>query len=221
MQIGLISDIHGNLPALETVLSDMPPVDEIVCVGDVIGYNPWPAECVERIRDVAALTVQGNHDRTVRSPETYRSNQMAYAGLEYAQEELSEDQLRWLDNLPRKKPIADGRLLIVHDHPEIQDRYVLPHMFSGLWSYLDGYDGLALGHTHVQHKEIDGDRLLVNPGSVGQPRDDDPRAAYAVLDTETSSVELHRVAYDIDRVITEVEKVGLPTQIGTRLLDGS
>lgn len=221
MRIGLISDVHGNLPALETVLSDMPDVDTIVCVGDVIGYNPWPAACVERVRDVASVTVQGNHDRTVRTPETYRGNQMAYAGLEYALEELSEDQLTWLDSLPRKATVGDDRFMIVHDHPEIQDRYVMPHMFSSLWSYVEEYDGLALGHTHVQHKEVDGGRVLVNPGSVGQPRDEDQRAAYAVLDTETVSVNLHRVNYDIDRVINKVEEVGLPKRVGTRLLDGS
>lgn len=220
MKIGLVSDIHGNLPALEAVLSDMPSVDTIVCVGDVIGYNPWPAACVERVRDVASVTVHGNHDRTVRTPETYHANEMAYAGLEYALEELSEDQLAWLDELPRKATVADDRFLIVHDHPEVQDRYVMPHMFSSLWSYVDEYDGLALGHTHVQHMEVDGDRVLVNPGSVGQPRDEDPRAAYAVLDLETVSVDLRRVKYDIDRVINKVEKVGLPKRIGSRLLDG-
>lgn len=221
MEIGLISDVHGNLPALETVLSDMPAVDTIVCVGDVVGYNPWPAACVERVRDVASITVQGNHDRTVRTPEKYRANRMAHAGLEYALEELSEEQLAWLDGLPRKATVGDDRLLIVHDHPEVQDRYVMPHMFSSLWSHVDEYDGLALGHTHVQHTEVDGDRALVNPGSVGQPRDEDPRAAYAVLDTDTASVDLHRVEYDIDRVIEKVEAVGLPKEIGTRLLDGS
>jgi len=146
---------------------------------------------------------------------------MAYAGLEYALEELSEDQLTWLDSLPRKATVGDDRFMIVHDHPEIQDRYVMPHMFSSLWSYVEEYDGLALGHTHVQHKEVDGGRVLVNPGSVGQPRDEDQRAAYAVLDTETVSVDLHRVNYDIDRVINKVEEVGLPKRVGTRLLDGS
>jgi len=221
MRIGLISDIHGNLPALETVLADMPAVDTIVCVGDVIGYNPWPAECVERVRDTAAVTVQGNHDRTVRTPDRYRGNQMAHAGLEYALEELSEAQLTWLDGLPRKETVDEGRFVIVHDHPEVQDRYVMPAMFSSLWSYLDDHIGLALGHTHVQHTEVDGAQLLVNPGSVGQPRDGDPRAAYAVIDTETVTVDLHRVEYDVDEVVTKIEEVGLPKRTGTRLLDGS
>lgn len=155
MQVRLISDIHGNLPALEAVLSDMPGVETIVCVGDVIGYNPCPSECVECVRDIASVTVQGNHDRNTRTSETYWASYMACTGLEYAIEEISEGQLTWLDELPRKEMIADGRSLIMHDHPEIQDRYVIPHMFSSLWSYLNGFDGLALGHTHVHHKETD------------------------------------------------------------------
>jgi putative phosphoesterase len=221
MQIGLISDVHGNLPALEAVLADMADIDTIVCIGDVVGYNPWPAACVDRVREIASVTVQGNHDRTVRTPEKYRANRMAEAGLEYALDDLSESQLSWLDDLPRKAMIDDGQFLVVHDHPQFQDRYVMPKDFDGLWSYLDEYTGLAIGHTHIQHKVRDGGQLIVNPGSVGQPRDEDSRAGYAILDTENYTVDLHRVEYDIDRVIQKVEDVGLPAKIGTRLLDGS
>ncbi|SDK18063.1 Calcineurin-like phosphoesterase superfamily domain-containing protein [Halovenus aranensis] len=87
--------------------------------------------------------------------------------------------------------------------------------------YLDDHDGIVLGHTHIQHKATIDGRLIVNPGSVGQPRDGDERAAYAALDTVTDEVDLRRVEYDINRVISRVEECGLPTQIGTRLLDGS
>lgn len=220
MQVGLIADIHGNVPALEAVLDDMPDVDRIVCVGDVVGYNPWPAACVERVRTVAALTVEGNHDRTVRTPEEYSHNEMAQAGLEYANRELSEDQLVWLDGLPRKTTIADGRFLVVHDHPEVQDRYVQPSEFADLRPYLDEYEGVVIGHTHVQHQSTVDGRLIVNPGSVGQPRDKDPQAAYGVLDTDAGSVSLHRVEYDIDAVIDKVEATDLPPLVGARLLDG-
>src|SRR6056297_3432373 len=112
MKVGLISDVHANLPALEAVLDDMPAVDRIVCAGDVIGYNPWPAECVERVRDVAAMTVRGNHDRTVETPERYRANRMAEAGLEHAKESLSADQRAWLDGLPRAETFAGDRFLL-------------------------------------------------------------------------------------------------------------
>jgi diadenosine tetraphosphatase ApaH/serine/threonine PP2A family protein phosphatase len=87
--------------------------------------------------------------------------------------------------------------------------------------YLDTHAGVVLGHTHIQHKATIDGRLIVNPGSVGQPRDGNPEAAFAILETETDTVELRRTAYDIDRVISEVEAAGLPTKIGTRLLDGS
>ena len=84
MRIRLISDIHGNLPALEAVLADISAVDSLICAGDIVGYNPWPAECVERVRDVSSIVVQGNHDRTLETPEKYSANEMARAGLEYA-----------------------------------------------------------------------------------------------------------------------------------------
>lgn len=221
MEVGLISDVHGNLPALEAVLEDMPDVDRLLCAGDVVGYNPWPAECVDRVRDVADATVVGNHDRNVRTPEEYRANQMAKAGLEYAKEQLSASQLEWLDELPRKAWFPDDEFLLVHDHPEIEDKYVLPSEFHGLPRYLDDERGVVLGHTHVQHSETAAGRLLVNPGSVGQPRDGNPDAAYAVLDVDAWEVDLRRVAYDIDSVVSRVEETGLPDRIGTRLLDGS
>lgn len=220
MRVGLISDIHANLPALEAVLAEMPPVDKLVCAGDVVGYNPWPAACVERVREEAEIVVKGNHDRNVRTPSRYRANRMAEAGLELANEQLTAEQLDWLDNLPRRVDFDDS-LLVVHDHPEHQDTYVRPHHFHTIPEYLDGHRGVVLGHTHVQHAETVEGALIVNPGSVGQPRDGDPDAAYAVLDTREPSVELHRTSYDIDAVIDRIEEVGLPARTGARLRDGS
>lgn len=112
MKIGLISDIHANLPALEAVLVDMPPVDEVVCAGDVVGYNPMPSACVERVQEVASVTVQGNHDRAVENPDRYRANQMAYAGLEYAQNELTDSQRQWLQDLPPTETFGGGDYLL-------------------------------------------------------------------------------------------------------------
>ena len=227
MKVGLVSDVHANLPALEAVLDDMPPVETIVCAGDVIGYNPWPAACLDRVRDVADATVRGNHDRTVETPERYRGNRMAEAGLEHANTELSADDLAWLRSLPRAASFADGRYLLVHSHPapEREDAYVYPEEFGTLDRYLDDLadgdlDGLVLGHTHVQGaRSVDG-RLVVNPGSVGQPRDGDPDAAYAVLDTDADTVDLRRVAYDVDRVAEAVSAAELPERTGTRLYRG-
>lgn len=109
---------------------------------------------------------------------------------------------------------------IVHSHPSTRGEYVYPEQFEQLRIFLDDYRGLVLGHTHIQHKTTVDDRLIVNPGSVGQPRDGDPHAAYAVLDTETNDVELHRTHYNIDRVHHEIVVGGLPSEIGERLFDG-
>lgn len=220
MKIGLLSDVHANLPALEAVHRDMPPVGVIVFAGDAVGYNPMAAECVKRLRDVADVTVQGNHDRTIEFPDRYRTNQMAHAGLKHARDVLSEDQIQWLLNLPQSTTFADGRYLLVHSHPENIGQYVYPEDFPRLRPYLEDYDGVVLGHTHIQHSATIDDRLIVNPGSVGQPRDGDPRAAYAVLDTEANTVDLRRVHYDIDRVYHEIVVEGLPSESGERLFDG-
>lgn len=93
MKVGLISDVHANLPALEAVLEDVPAVDTLVCVGDIVGYNPWPAECVETVREECHVVGAGNHDRTVEHSFHYEANPMAEAGLELAKQELSDDQL--------------------------------------------------------------------------------------------------------------------------------
>lgn len=221
MQVGLISDIHGNLPALEAVLEAMPPVDTIICVGDVVGYNPWLAACVERIREVADICVQGNHDRNVETPNRYAANEMARAGLAYAKGELTDEQRQWPSALPPRTEIADGQYRLVHSHPDPDKlgRYVMPRDFSRMRPHLDTHDGIVLGHTHIQHEATIDGRLVVNPGSVGQPRDGNPKAAFGVLDTAAKEVSLRRVEYDIDRVISRVESEGLPVKTGTRLLE--
>ncbi|PSQ00498.1 metallophosphoesterase [Halobacteriales archaeon QS_4_70_19] len=219
MRIGVISDIHANLVALEAVLDDMPPVDRLACAGDVIGYNPWPAECVERVRERCAVTVRGNHDRNADTPNTYSMNRMAHEGLKLASERLSEAQRRWLRDLPRTADLTENGVLLVHDHPEHVDQYVRPHSFPQLRPYLDDYEACILGHTHVQHEATVDGRLILNPGSVGQPRDEDPRAAYAVVDTAPSPMvaHLHRVEYDVAVVQEACREAGLPERTAERL----
>jgi len=218
MKVGVVSDIHSNLVALEAVLADMPDVDRLVCAGDVVGYNAWPAECVDVLRERNVPTVMGNHDRMVATGRNFRGNGMAHAGVEYADAELNDVQRTWVENLPRERTFADGRLKVVHDHPEDQDRYTYPDEFSP--ALLGDEDALVLGHTHVQHHERYDEGVVVNPGSVGQPRDRDPRAAYAVLDLENLSVEERRVEYDVERVADAVRAAGLPSRTAERLASG-
>ncbi|GAB3666667.1 metallophosphoesterase family protein [Halopiger thermotolerans] len=221
MKVGLISDVHGNRVALETVLEEMPPVDELLCAGDVVGYNPWPADCVDELREREVPTVMGNHDAAVAAETPFRFNGMARAGVEYAERQLSDDQLEWLADLPVERTECDGRVKLVHGHPDDPDRYTrytYPEEFSA--RMLGDEDVLVLGHTHVQGVRKYAEGIVVNPGSVGQPRDGDPRAGYAVVDLEAMTVDTDRVEYDIDAVQEAVREAGLPERIGSRLERG-
>lgn len=222
MIVGVISDIHGNLPALQAVLDDMPSVDAVVCAGDIVGYGPWPAACVKQVRSVADIVVQGNHDRAVQPGTDHDLNEVAEKAIDYTREVLTGDQQSWLLNLPPVTEFADGNFRLAHSHPteQFRGKYVMPSEFVWQTRYLDDQDGLILGHTHIQHySHVDG-HLIVNPGSVGQPRDGESTAAYCLIDTINLEVSQRRVAYSIDEVIARVDEVGLPEEIGTRLRDG-
>jgi len=232
MEIAVISDIHSNLVAFEAVLADMPPVDTTICAGDVVGYGPQPAECLEIVRDREIPTVMGNHDRGIATDSAFAFNSMAKAGVQYSREQLSQDAIDWLYDLPTERHEFDGRVTIVHGHPDDPDRYTYPRMFSAEMlgegrNSSDSTSGrsprvdvLVMGHTHVQAHEVFDEGIVMNPGSVGQPRDGDPRAAYAILDLDAMTVEEHRVEYDIDLVEHQVAQAGLPEQIGSRLHQG-
>lgn len=218
MRVGVISDVHSNIVALEAVLEDMPAVDELVCAGDVVGYNPWPAESVAALRERDVPTVMGNHDRMVATGRNFGANRMAQAGVSHSRRELTNDQIEWLGHLPTDHRLFGDRLRVVHGHPDDPDRYTYPEEFGP--DLLGDEQVLVMGHTHLQHVEYTGEGIVMNPGSVGQPRDRDPRAAYAVLDLEVGTVDERRVAYDIDRVEAAVAQTGLPAETGTRLRDG-
>ena len=218
MHIAVVSDIHSNKVALDAVLDDLPPVDGIVCAGDVVGYNPWPAACLDAVREREIPTVMGNHDRAVATGTAFRFNSMAGAGVEHAREQLDDDAVAWLRGLPDARTAFDGRVKLVHGHPDDPDRYTYPEEFAP--SMLGDEDVLVTGHTHVQGHESFDEGIVLNPGSVGQPRDGDPRAAYALLDLDERSVAERRVDYDIDAVAAAVRDAGLPERIGTRLYDG-
>lgn len=221
MKLGIISDIHGNLPALRMVLDDLPDVDHIVCLGDIVGYYPWPKECLHLTRKRCALVLQGNHDRDVRDPRhRYKYNRQAQKALAYTREHLDEQELDWLNSLPSKADILDTKYLAAHSHPRRLDEYVMPRDFPRMRPFLDNYQGLFLGHTHIQHHAVIDNRWIVNPGSVGQPRDSDPRSAYAIFDTQAQELDLRRVRYDIEGVVKKIKEVGLPTELGERLREG-
>ena len=218
MRVGLISDVHGNRVALEAVLADMPPVDRLACAGDIVGYNPSHADCVDAMRERGVPTVMGNHDRAVAGGTDFAFNSMAGAGVRHAREALDDDQLEWLAALPNERTVCEGSVRLVHGHPDDPNRYTYPAQFGP--HLLGEEDVLVLGHTHVQHNERYDAGVVVNPGSVGQPRDGDPRAAYAVLDLDGLQVEERRVEYDVDEVVAAIASAGLPAELGERLREG-
>lgn len=228
MKLGVISDIHGNLVALSAVIDDMPPVDRLVCAGDLVGYNPWHAQCVNVLRGgrpnllpsgwKPVPMVMGNHDRAVVEEDMGALDSLARAGIRHAREQLDESHVAWLAGAPTMRRVCDGRVRIVHGHPDSPFHYTFPDEFSP--SLLGDEDVLIMGHTHHQHHEHYHEGIVMNPGSVGQPRDGDYRAAYAVLDTDEMRVTEHRVSYNTTQVIDEVESAGLPLTIGFRLVKG-
>lgn len=233
----LVSDIHANEAALEAVLRDAAAFqpDAYACLGDIIGYGPDPARCVQILMDMAMSCVQGNHEAVLFgeiSPSSVSTN--AYVSIEYAAGQLDRDQQQYL-RLARGSIRIGDRLLVVHGSPDSRDEYVTTSQrrqaiieSSPVWL-------CACGHTHSQYLcgqpepvQADDDmflvdpggRYLLNPGSVGQPRDGDARAAYALVDMDRSTVRLRRVAYDAESTRARVVEVGLPAVLGDRLLTG-
>ena len=214
MRTLVISDIHGNLAALDAVLSV--PHDLVVCLGDIVGYGPQPAACVQRVRDTLAVTVQGNHDRAfacgIASGASERFRWLAEATSQVALAQLHEEDCDFLAALPRWA-VMDSlgpRILLVHATPnDPLYQYLGPDRDA--WSkQVRGLDAdvLFVGHTHLQFQLQLDDKLVVNPGSVGQPKDGDSRAAFAVI--EDGRVFLQRVSYDVEATISALE--GAPVQ---------
>lgn len=219
MKLGLISDVHANAPALDAVLRDMQEVDVLVHAGDVVGYNPYPNVCVDRLRERDVVSINGNHDRAVCRETEFGFHSVAGQAVEWTRDSLTDDRRDWLCDLPTESRVADT-VYLAHGAPGAPDRYTYPEEFTaGLLP--DDADVLVLGHTHVQAKREFPDGVVVNPGSVGQPRDGDPRAAYAALDLDSLDVELHRVEYPVERVQERIQmEDGLDGSLADRLAEG-
>ena len=222
MTVALLSDIHANVVALEAVLRDLPEVAAIWVMGDTVGYGPDPADTIALLRERGATLIAGNHDRAVGTGEGLELfNPVARTAAERHRAWLRAADRDWLAALPLTLEPAAG-YSICHGSPR-----------DPLWEYVfdvrtAGYAMTALavarccvGHTHVPATFRVGDRkLMINPGSVGQPRDGDPRASYALLDVDGASVDFHRVAYDIPETQRRMRAVKLPEMLADRLAFG-
>ena len=245
MRALVLSDIHGNLHALQAVLASAEPFDELWNLGDAVGYGANPNEVIEILRAQAAVNVRGNHDRVCAGlTSTAGFNPIAAQAAEWTREQLDPGSRQWLRTVPKGPIRASEEAVCAHGSPLHEDHYILS--MRDAWTPLQRMEtGLTFfGHTHVQGGflqqgaeweecrpalEVDGalplaitphSRMLVNPGSVGQPRDGDSRAAFAVYDSEAAQVTFRRVLYDIQGAQAAIRAAGLPERLATRLDGG-
>ena len=245
MRLAILSDIHSNLPALEAVLADVEgrEPDELWCLGDVVGYGAEPNECAALVAERCDVCLAGNHDLGVLGAIDISSFSPAAAeAAEWTRERLTADARRFLEGLA---PADEGRDPAIY-HASPRDHvweYVLWPEQAGQCLVVQATRVSLIGHSHValcfrEGEEGDADstrgaqvpagstlevgegRWLLNPGSVGQPRDGDPRAAWIELDTESWVATYYRVPYDVDREAEAIATAGLPEHLGRRLAVG-
>jgi predicted phosphodiesterase len=213
VKIALISDIHANLPALEAVLADMPSVDRIACLGDVVGYYPDGNDVCSRLRVLDAVMIRGNHDAyVIGALEPARERRAVYL-TDWTRETLEPTHLDWLRGLPVSAELSCGDITVTlrHANPWDEERYLYPDspLIENL--HLRAGSILAVGHTHRPMTRRLGDGLLINPGAVGQPRDCNPLGSYAILDLPSGDVSIRRVPYDVSAYQRRLTALGLPT----------
>ena len=247
----VISDIHGNRHALEAVLAEINRMElaEIICLGDIVGYGPFPDRCIDLVKKCCSTIVRGNHDDAVINPECEAQfNGVAREAIAWSRGVLGPLHLDALCRI-REVEYPHESVMCIHDSPVseptdyVHDSHIAALAFGGFTAPI-----CLLGHTHIpmvfeapadaselSHADIaayipqDGvpislasdRRYICNPGSVGQPRDADPRASFAVIDLEARTFTVHRVEYDIDAAQLATEQAGLPTVLGDRLAIGA
>ena len=242
MRILVLSDIHANYTALEAVVKDAGPIDEAWCLGDVVGYGPDPNACVEELRELPMLTcLLGNHDVAAIGKMAIESfNGDARRSLDWHKKVISPSNCDFLSTLP-ENPKVRGNVTLVHGSPRDPVwEYVINTLSARLnFDYFDT-QLCFVGHTHIQcmfqldekRDRISLDapkigeamslqgRVILNPGSVGQPRYRDPRAACAIFDPDAMTWEARRVEYDIAEVQERIRQAKLPEKHAMRLAEG-
>jgi predicted phosphodiesterase len=239
MRFAVLSDIHSNLEALEAVLADAraQACTEFVCLGDVVGYNANPSECVARIRELNCPVVKGNHDEQASIfASTEDFNALAEQAIGWTRGHISDEDKSWLSDLQFTDQVRDFTIV----HATLDS----PHDWGYVFTDLDAMASFTyqrtqlcfFGHTHRPTAFADdgrihrlmagqisltpGVRYFLNPGSIGQPRDGDWRAAYSIYDAEQNVVQQRRVKYDLDTTQRKIREAGLPEPLAERLAAG-
>jgi putative phosphoesterase len=227
MKLLILSDIHANWPALEAVLKAETGVEHIICAGDLVNYGPHPVQCVEWMRAHSGQLwiVQGNHDRALGmagNPQCSKPfRKMAAEGKRFTALQLDAEQKKYLLSLPKliTQQVTNRRITVCHAVPSMTPYAYVAADAVARWRFEVAFaqhpDFLVVGHTHLPFViEIDG-TTIINPGSVGQPKDGDPRASYAVW--ENGKVELRRAAYDVQTVVDDLFTSGISSMIARQL----
>jgi len=244
MRYLIISDIHGNLAAFDAVLAhvDMESIDQIWCLGDVVGYGPSPNECIARLQEFPDhYCVAGNHDwAAINRIDSAEFNPIAEMACRWTSQELTPENRAYLENLPTR--IIQGSSTLVHGSPRepVWEYIIYPSTAQLNFQFFDT-QLCFVGHTHApaifqeetsshrfeisipfpeQAMEIGDERLIINPGSVGQPRDGDPWAAYMIFGPEEKVLEYYRIPYDMALTQRLMMEKGLPESLISRLSFG-
>ena len=238
MKIAVISDIHANLPALNATLKFLSTqkIDRIICLGDVVGYGPFPNECIELVKEHCQHVMMGNHDQAALGMgDVNYFNEYALEVILWTRERLTAYNKGFLENLPFT--FSDGNQLYVHSSPfEPQEwHYILDEHEAR--ANLKSTDArlIFIGHSHIPlvfseqegfletellPLELDRDRYIVNVGSIGQPRNGDPRATFVIYDDQSDNLEYIRINYDVDEAFQAIIDSHLPSFLAMRLLTG-
>ena len=221
MKIGLISDIHSNAPALKEVLNYLEDagIDRIVHAGDVIGYNPFPNEVIRMLMDKKVEGIRGNHEIIYLTGDTSRAYEPAEMAIEWTKKVLASNSSDYISRLDDSMTfqVEGVRVAVYHGSPSSPWKYTHENgAKSDLLKEADA-DILVLGHTHIPYVKRLRQGLIVNPGSVGQPRDRDWRTSFAILEIEKMNAKIVRLPYDVESVISKIHEVGLPATLADRL----
>ncbi len=242
MRYAIVSDIHANLAALQAVLGEAGSADEVWCLGDIVGYGPEPNECVETVKQRASVCIPGNHDwACIGKIDIADFNGDAAAAIMWAQRRLSAPNLAYLDSLP--ETVTTGDFTLAHGSPRepIWEYIIYPGTAKANFAHFSTQVCLV-GHTHLpamfqetkgaqkpnascqvvpielgNWQPIGRRRRIINPGSVGQPRDGNPWASYLLLDTSRMMLEYRRVPYPVEITQRNMQKAGLPPRLYLRL----
>ena len=238
MKYAVISDIHSNLEALKTVLSylQLQSIDKIICLGDIVGYGPHPNECINVVKSECDVCIMGNHDHAVLGlTDISYFNQFAKDSVIWTQSQLTNESKSFLTNLPFTFETEDT--LFVHSTPVEPEEwnYILSSQEAKNYLEKINYKLVFIGHSHVpvifsyEHGpvfeksmslDLKNERYIVNVGSIGQPRNKDPRSCFVIYDDVTNKIEYVLLDYDIKKTYQDIIERKLPPFLATRLLSG-